>query len=496
MGKGECKGNGTQNFCTDGISPLNRLSSLLNVLCIALYISAMFIQDWSKADDASSALADAAGGDGDKIDKKLVSGDVSFSLDRWCMEVAIPNWSNEKHPVCFEYMDNVNVCLDTTADSTVDGSGVAAVDAAVSTLAETVLADSNDTSTASRVCAKETGCELFGNICKVRQIVKLSLAIAVIVGTLAAAFSEKTQFLLAGQAVMVLAGIVAMAVWVSWESSQNDTSAKDLKMGAGAWMITFGWLVALVALTVSLIEFKCFHDPKEAKGVMNDGIGFSGRLGSLLCVVVWIVLFVAVANPKWTSVTKLGNAGGFCIAPENQTDAQTAICNKRQATFGLWNYCVEEVVPTFPDKNQFVCLDWTTEVAISTSLDKLDGHARFDRMKVESTREFCGFAVIAAVMLAVTVDIFSEKLVLGAILMPLSGLAGLCAMGAWVDFNRKLKSKSTADDINLGIGGGMVTAAWLGAFVSFALYAYNYKEYKDPEEKYEGKHKGRDSSDV
>jgi hypothetical protein len=41
-------------------------------------------------------------------------------------------------------------------------------------------------------------------------------------------------------------------------------------------------------------------------GLMNDGIGMTGRAGSLLCVMVWILLFITVANPEWTTVKDLG----------------------------------------------------------------------------------------------------------------------------------------------------------------------------------------------
>lgn len=47
------------------------------------------------------------------------------------------------------------------------------------------------------------------------------------------------------------------------------------------------------------------------KGLMNDGIGKASRLGSFLSVTTWILLLVAVANPKWTTVGNLGTSGGY-----------------------------------------------------------------------------------------------------------------------------------------------------------------------------------------
>ena len=44
---------------------------------------------------------------------------------------------------------------------------------------------------------------------------------------------------------------------------------------------------------------------------MNDGIGKASRLGSFLSVTTWILLLVAVANPKWTTVGNLGTSGGY-----------------------------------------------------------------------------------------------------------------------------------------------------------------------------------------
>ena len=65
--------------------------------------------------------------------------------------------SAQTHAVCFKYMDSVDFC------------------------------------SAEGVCETKTGCDMFGNICYVRQVVKLALAVGIILGVVAGTFSEKVR---------------------------------------------------------------------------------------------------------------------------------------------------------------------------------------------------------------------------------------------------------------------------------------------------------------
>jgi hypothetical protein len=75
-------------------------------------------------------------------------------------------------------------------------------------------------------------------------VVKISLAIGIIAGVFAGTMSEKGYPTTTGlQGISMLAGIVAMGMWVNWSSQQTDANAKDFKLGLGGWLITIGWIM-------------------------------------------------------------------------------------------------------------------------------------------------------------------------------------------------------------------------------------------------------------
>ena len=70
------------------------------------------------------------------------------------------------------------------------------------------------------------------------------------------------------QFLAMVAGIVAMGMWVDWSQRELAADAAKLKLGLGGWLITIGWLLALIATLASMVDniTCCCFTKKETAG--------------------------------------------------------------------------------------------------------------------------------------------------------------------------------------------------------------------------------------
>ena len=370
-------------------------------------------------------------------------------------------------------------------------------------------------------CEKLTGCERFGDICYVRQVVKIALAAGIILGVLCGTFSEKGHpTITVLQFLAMIAGIVAMGMWVDWSRRELGVDAQKLKLGLGGWLITIGWLLALLSMAVGWFDSRIgciggsgevdqngglFHDKQT-----NKWISVPSRLGSLLSVTTWICLLVSVTNPEWTTVTNLGSAGMYNTTAVQGCTTNTAgevLCSTgsgnatTSGAFGLWRYCISEVVPQFGPEPQQICVDWTDKIAITGSssgdsvtcdvladagetaaqLAEDDAHSndgcglsgleRFADIGIRHKRTLTGFMVLASAGLAIIADVYSEKNFMGCVLMLLSCIAGIIAFASWLSFQLAI----AGDGLTFGKGGWVLVGAWMSALASFFCYIIAYR---------------------
>eukprot|EP00039_Didymoeca_costata_P025801 m.14293 g.14293 ORF g.14293 m.14293 type:complete len:504 (-) comp5058_c0_seq1:1462-2973(-) len=474
----------TQDFFADGVNIFGRLSSLCNACVIAFYVAAFFVPDWSETDRLGIKADDTEAADAVKSGEKFgsLAASARFGLDQFCIETRVPNWGNNLYDACFYYDDDITTC------------------------------EYNSTSMEMDDCLVMKGCDRVDGVCKARDVVKISLAVGILILVIGGTFSEKTAFLGATQLLGALAGMVAMSFWVNWQNGDGESVAEEkVSLGVGGWVIIGGWLIAFLAAIFTLID-RCCTDASKRHGTMNDGISVLGRVASLGSIVVWVMLILAVANPEWTNIDTLGDAGDFCLSTSNKT---VELCQQRSASLGLWVYCVEEDIPYFGTGFTDLCLEWDTKVIVadvgagsssfgpaasgngSTIISTvtltqnaednateavcegslcMDGNVRFDFAGAEEKRKFSGFATVAGFLAAVIVDIFSEKVRLGAICMFLSGVGSFCAMAAWVALQEKVKKDGGGvGGVKYATGGWLLVGSFLLAWVASLFYCTNIR---------------------
>jgi len=80
----------------DGLGLLSRFSSLLTVGFISFYIAAIFVENWSSAEDQVNTVLDA-GSTTTGVDlatfTTLNTTDYTYSLDTYCVDTPIPSWN-------------------------------------------------------------------------------------------------------------------------------------------------------------------------------------------------------------------------------------------------------------------------------------------------------------------------------------------------------------------------------------------------------------------
>lgn len=86
----------SQDCMNDGLGLLSRFSSLLTVGFISFYIAAIFVENWSSAEDQVNTVLDA-GSTTTGVDlatfTTLNTTDYTYSLDTYCVDTPIPSWN-------------------------------------------------------------------------------------------------------------------------------------------------------------------------------------------------------------------------------------------------------------------------------------------------------------------------------------------------------------------------------------------------------------------
>eukprot|EP00039_Didymoeca_costata_P008142 m.108479 g.108479 ORF g.108479 m.108479 type:complete len:498 (-) comp13967_c0_seq2:79-1572(-) len=471
-----------QDFFNDGVNVFGRLSSLITCVVITFYVTAFFIPHWGESEEDANALTQKVGL-GEHFGQQAKS--AQFGLDSFCIEIVIENWDHSAHSACFNYDDDFTTCAD------------------------------------SDNCITSTGCDRFDNICKTRDIVKVSLAIAILALVAGATFSEKTKYLGYSQIIGALGGLVAMASWMYWLDNEGTviTGDDNMDLGTGGILITTGWVLALFGAILTWMDH-CCTDADNRKPLAEDGVSVCGRFGSLFTVFVWIMILLAATSPNWTTVSSLGAAGDFCAPDEvtsfiNTTSAAD-LCRTRAASFGLWMYCVEESIEYFGQGNTLVCLEWRTKVKVTGGLNSsalasdefvlllgndanvtegfgpsfnisnatnltealesiptLDGKERFSFADAQGLREFTIFACLAAFGAAILADVFSEKAWIGWFFMFATAIGCLAGLSAWVDFQSKLKKGRGVAGVEYHNGFFIILGALLTSMAACTFYCYN-----------------------
>jgi len=315
-------------------------------------------------------------------------------------------------------------------------------------------------------------------VCEARDKVKVLLGVGCLLGIVGAAFSEKVSLMGTLMGVSSVLGMASLGIWIEWMKDAGLHS-DDTDMGVGAWLITGGWLAALLGFVLCMVDGRCTPDEnKTCCG--DDGITVFGRLASFSTVGTWLLFLCAVTSPSWSMTDDINNAGGFCADPSS-----TDCTDNRNAHFGIWYYCVEERSAFFNNELVDVCLEWTKEVAVgrddgtktgmaqhihgSVEAPFADGESRFSNIDAKAHREFVGFAVLAGFLCAVFADVMSEKVCIGMVCMIGASVAGFFSMCAWIDLQFKMNDDTGASDVIYAPGGAFIILAWmLAAFSAFA----------------------------
>jgi len=338
-----------------------------------------------------------------------------------------------------------------------------------------------------------------------------------------------------------IAALVAMSAWVDWQLSAS--SEEDFVGSDSVFLVMGAWLLGSIT-TICLAADHCYikkqYDPK---GICDDGIQITGRIGSFLTIATWAVFVIAVASLVWLATDALGEAGGFCNvtkstpAPPTTTNtstttttelyqmvAQTTVAQtsapssagsvagpsdcKMQAEFGLWRYCVAHYVDAFPGARHLVCHFYDDALTDTYgSMTTRTGAERFAFAEVEKHRELAAAAILIAVILAGLADVFSEKFLVGVVFMLLAFFAGLVSFGSMIALQLALK-EGVDDTPGWGTGMFVCLGAALVAGVACVLYFFNIltenrrvseEEYdsdsEDEEPRYKKGHRGRTNSE-
>lgn len=176
------------------------------------------------------------------------------------------------------------------------------------------------------------------NPCKKRNSVVILMIIAISTAMIGDIYSEKP--LLNGLMLLLSSGFSGgtIALWLSLaqhfeEVAQAATADPGLapslaesrfRIGIGFIFLCAGCGCAFIfGIVAALDRCVCASEiritrMKDQGWFMchDDGVGYSGRLGSLLSVCAWIALMAALATNSWIETDKLGRPGCFCSSPE------------------------------------------------------------------------------------------------------------------------------------------------------------------------------------
>ena len=486
------KARSTQSFANDGVTVGGRVASVLNCVVAIGLITALCTPEWSVVSPGweglqSSHLAGNA--------STRRTGNAVYGLNEYCVERAVQQWSNNLHPVCYSYAHSTSTgtststgrCTTPTAGNT-SATDAGAVPRALCSHSQT----RNSTDDRFSTHGLGDGGQLPELEATANTVQILGWA-AVAASVLGGAFSEKQ--LLLGVLQLVSAGC-AMAAWCIWLVWQRDAHGE---LGRSAHVFIAAALLALVSSLVgicaSFSEERVTTDGKvkgKVKGkdkgslkhaiktklsvncgtnIVDDGITVAGRAGSCLSIATWALVLLAVLSPSWSTTRDLGSAGGFCASDTGGT------CTQREATFGLFRYCVDEEVHVIGTDGQSVeahtekiCVMWDDAITISN--DTAGAKDGIERFGAAGARLTTASLLTGAMLMAIAADIISEKLLLCCILLLLEAVCAAACNVLWHQFQQHIGTDTSMMDMD--VGSALVVAPAATGLVASALYFHNW----------------------
>eukprot|EP00041_Stephanoeca_diplocostata_P002563 m.28071 g.28071 ORF g.28071 m.28071 type:complete len:443 (-) comp13526_c1_seq2:46-1374(-) len=404
---------GVQSCSEDGVNFCGRFAALCGICSIAMFAAALMTKEWSKASELGT-LPDGLS------DIRY----AQFGLREFCFETNVTLFEGQ-FLVCVEYTETIDLYDEIT-----------------------------DT------WANVTGCERFPGVCDRSRISEGAYAVALLLAVIGAVLSEKTEFNALFLGLAGCAAMVGMSAWVNFQEGQEAESG--LKIGFSLGLAVGGMLISWLGTISAVLDMK-YTEPEDRVGFAQDGISVCGRIGSMGIVAAWVLLLLAVTDPAWSQTDDLGIAGGLC---DRQGDASCG-----DATFGLWKYSIQSPTPILGGQLATIELEYD-EIITVVNGTSADGNERFTNYDVKSKRLLVAITVLISIVLLITADVYSEKLLLASILCLIAALSALVAMSVWVSFQTAL-SEDTGSKLKYASGGWMCVGSWLVAAATSILYCCN-----------------------
>jgi hypothetical protein len=270
----------------------------------------------------------------------------------------------------------------------------------------------------------------------------------------------------------------------------NLKTTSNFKSGLGFNFLCSGVGLAFVAGVMSLCD-RCIcvdedrQEQLDKKGSActcdDDGIGYTGRFGSVLTVATWVCLLASLATNSWVQTSALGRAGCFC---SNEAITNTSTGCVGTATFGLYEYCLEPLIPEYGNKPYPVCFPYK-EVIATPAPDEgyglltnctgsvKNGIERFEEWHFLAKRGIVGWGIMGSIACVMLADVYSEKLLLCCILNLVAFGLGLFCLIIWISFFEGMALDTDALLI-FGLSGYMLVIGWMGALFCAMLYGHDF----------------------
>lgn len=403
-----------QNVCHDGISICGRFTSIVGTGMLASYLVASLTPMWSFTDSLN-------------VNNGLESvTEAYFGLRGYCLKTRSPTLDAAGGGLysCYNYEDTL-----FTYTPSVYGNN-----------------------SSPYVWHNMTGCDRFPEVCEKSTLTQIVMGVSVILVIIGATFSEKLKFfgwmlLLAG-----IGGIAVMSMWLDWLSSFSGT---EFSADIGLWFVIIGFCLGLIGFITACCNNRQQHET-EIPGICSDGINTFGRCGSILTIICWGMVLVALTMTEWTSVEDLGTVGNLC------NDTLLSGCSEVQASFGLYQYCVKSVLDINGGaRRDDVCLAYEDEVFLPGGGELLNGYDRFSAYSLQSAVQLSRILAVFALLFGIFADIFSEKLLPAGCLCILSVGCNIGVIVVWMGFQSSLgedtpRSPETSNGLFLMVGSLLV----------------------------------------
>lgn len=399
------------------------------------------------------------------------------------------------------------------ADLFLNGEGTTTVTTSTVTTSSTSTSTSTSTTTThftydiSEMCSTQGGWDRFEGLGSKIAAVKFLLAMAVICLMVAVVAFDKTPVVGLLALIAAFLGMVAMSVWVDWYKKNLD----DAKPENGIWMVVGGWLSAAAAVVLCIADRLCCREARDEAGKDDDEeVTPHYRAGIAVSVTAWLLMLLALSHPSWTVVKGLGpDAGDFCVEVDKNNETDT-LCKSRRATFGLWQYCVEEQIDYFGNGTYVdLCMDWddevqlgkfnfsattttttttgpdaTTVAATTTAAgprttapydhhEPMSGDRRFLYAQGQLRRGIAAYSLMLAVAFGMLTAAGIDFNCIAVFSMVGSTFAGIIAMGAWIAFQTAIgQGPDGVGDAYYATGGWLCVGSWMVAAAAVAVFVF------------------------